>query len=412
VNPDHRFADFAVHPFSPHLLVSILEDHTGNVKPTEVRTTLVTINTLDRSVHPLISGSDFYSSATFNPEGDRIAWVQWDQPMPWDGSEVHVAECSVSKNDDGMEVITVKNERKLKGVWGKESAVHPKWLDKHRLLFNSDETGFQNPYIVDLSSNLIPQRIFGDAINEDFSPPSWLLGGSFSAVLSPTHVLFTALRDGKARLYNATRLPGSEEHWKKEEIETPFVTITNLRRAGENSALFVGTRADTPAKIVSAVLMLTSATSESSNDSYKVTFTELLSDASSNASSQPVDKKYFSIAHPLTFQNVHGEDVHALFYPPTNPDFVPSSKEEKAPCILSIHGGPTGSASPGLNMKIQFFTSRGLAWADLDYGGSSGYGRRYMCAQLSYLLLRFFSESTMGYVVFRFEYCIVFKVNV
>lgn len=364
-----------MHPTLPHILVSVLEDHT-NSSPLNVVNTLAIINTQKHTVRTFASGFDFYASPRFNPEGTRIAWVQWNHPMPWDCSEIRTAECKILKDSSGEEYIEPKGERVI-GAGPNESAIYPKWLDDHRLLFNSDKSGYQNPYILDTSSiNEDPKPLFEHPIEQDFSEPMWVLGESFAAVVSPEHIIFATMRSGRSVLYEAkpsskTRGDDSASHfWSAKEIESPFVHITSLRATGKSSALFIGEQPNAAPTLVSFIVM--------DGDSIQI------NDFSSppiraTPERDAIDKSYFSAPQAFSFANAAGEPVHAVFYPPTNPEYAgPDSENEKCPCIINIHGGPTGTASQGLKMKVQYFTSRGVAWCDLNYGGSSGFGRRYM----------------------------------
>lgn len=319
----------------------------------------------------LASGFDFYASPRFNAEGTRIAWVQWNHPQPWDASEVHVADCQIVKdNGSGDESISIKHEKAL-GTGPNESAIYPQWLDEQQLLFNSDRTGYENPYVFDASNpGSEPYPLLEHPLEEDFSEPMWTLGESYSAILSAGQVVFATIRSGRGALYRANRQDIKSKYWTLQEIQTPFVRIKSLRATGKSSAMFIGEQADAGAALVGMVIM--------SDGSLQLTE---LSTTSSQAvpKSIGVDKSYLSAPEAFCFTDVSGDPVHAVFYPPTNPEYeCPDSESKRCPCIINIHGGPTGMASQGLQMKIQFFTSRGVAFCSLNYGGSTGFGRKYM----------------------------------
>ena len=193
-------------------------------------------------MHPLVSGADFYSSPTFNPDGTRLAWVQWNHPdMPWDGAQVFVADISIMK-DGESEKLEVKNERKIKGEWKKESAVRPQWIDANRLFFFCDESGFQNPWIIDLSASTSePRPVLPSPLDQDFSDPDWLLGWTSATILSDSSSFVTFIRDGRSVLYLLDLKTGILK-----ELSSPYVVIKNIRRNGPRSAVFLGVKTDEP----------------------------------------------------------------------------------------------------------------------------------------------------------------------
>ncbi|EJD00642.1 alpha/beta-hydrolase [Fomitiporia mediterranea MF3/22] len=357
-NKNHRFANFAVHPTAPHLLVSILEDHT-NCKLSDVKTSLVTIDTLSSTVHPLVSGADFYAAPAFNPDGTHLAWVQWDHPdMPWDGSQIHVADV-IAEGD----TLALQNVKKIKGEWKKESAVQPRWVGSSKLLFFSDESGFQNPWIVDvMESSSEPRPILPTPLDQDFAEPDWQLGAASSAVLSENEAACIALRDGRFILYILDLKSGTVR-----EIPTPYAVMSNIRRTGPHSAVLLANRTDTPVEIVHIEW----------DESRETKFSTLAGGDASDPKVGKIDKTFFSAPRPLTFKGRKGSPLYVIFYPPTNPSFTGQSGE-RPPCIISAHGGPTSMANQAFNLKKQYFTSRGFAWVDVNYGGSSGYGREYI----------------------------------
>ena len=153
-----------VHPTHPSLLVSILEDHT-NPDPADVVNSLCIIDTEKQEISNLVSGSDFYTSPAFSSDGTRIAWVQWSHPdMPWDGSEVHVASVSLKEDGSGL---TISNPTHVAGKVLTISAGDPVWISNDHLLYTSDKTGYQNPYIFDVKTGK-STLILALGVNPDF----------------------------------------------------------------------------------------------------------------------------------------------------------------------------------------------------------------------------------------------------
>ncbi|THH06289.1 hypothetical protein EW145_g4187 [Phellinidium pouzarii] len=362
-NANLRFANFAVHPTAQHLLVSILEDHT-HPAPSDVVTSLAVLDTRPGhgSVRVLVSGADFYAAPVFNADGTRLAWVQWRHPdMPWEGAEVHVAEV-LQVGEGRLEVV---NERRVRGEWKKESAVQPRWVDNHTLLFFSDASGYQNPWIIDLAGVGASARpVLAEPVDQDFAEPGWRLGDSYCAVLTPETVLCTALRAGRSVLYRLDLARGTLR-----ELPCPWVHVTAVRRIDTRSAVFVGEPVDDPKQVI-----LITVGSPADADDAETRFT--VPSAALATAPAKINKTYFAAPRPLTLKTRTGAPLHAVFYPPTNPGFR-GPEGARPPCIVNAHGGPTGIASQALSMSVQFYTSRGFAWVDVNYGGSSGYGRKY-----------------------------------
>ncbi|KAI5114963.1 hypothetical protein M0805_006579, partial [Coniferiporia weirii] len=362
-NANHRFANFAVHPTASHLLVAVLEDHT-HPAPADVATSLVVLDTRACTVHALALGADFYASPAISPDGARLAWVQWRHPdMPWEGGEVHVAD--LVRGD----TLSLGNARKVGGAWKKESAVHPCWLGARQLLFFSDAGGFQNPWVVDLDLGLAtpPRPVLVQPLAQDFTEPDWRLGGSYSAPLAGGLVLCTALRDGAAVLYLLDVASGTLE-----ELDAPYVSVAAVRPTGPRSAVFIAEAINAPRAIVTLTLGEGNRTNLA-----VIRGGDTDADAGSADGEAKIDKTYFATPRPLTLRTRSDAEVYAVFYAPTNPVYA-GPEGERPPCIVSVHGGPTGMTGQGLRMSVQFFTSRGFAWVDVNYGGSAGYGRKYI----------------------------------
>lgn len=354
----HRFADFVPHPAHPHLFLSILEDHT-NPAPSDVVTTLVIIDTNSSTVKPFASGADFYSSGIFNPSGTRVAWLQWFHPdMPWEGSELIVADITLNSGS-----LTQNNARKVAGEKGKISAMQPQWADDDTLVFTSDESGWQNPYVARFASGLLhgPALVFNKATEEDFAEPAWTLGDTYYAVLDKKTAIFSALRDGRSILYKIDL-----EDKNVQELSSPFVHISRVRKLSASEIVFLGERTD------QALALVIGTVNKSDSIDYQVVQPDT-DNESENL------RPFFSSPFPLSFVNTdhNNEPLHVVFYPPSNPNFI-APAGEKPPCVVYVHGGPTGMTTQGLNLRKQYFTSRGWAWVDVNYGGSAGYGRSYV----------------------------------
>ncbi|KAI0072243.1 alpha/beta-hydrolase [Panus rudis PR-1116 ss-1] len=354
---EHRFADFAVHPQDKRLIVSILEDHT-KPDPADVVNTLAVIDSQTQSVSVLLSGADFYAAPTFSPDGSYFAWQQWSHPdMPWEGGEIHVAKVAI---DQSGSKLTLTGAIHVAGKRNAISAADPIWLTNDTLLFTSDESGYQNPYTYTVSMGKVAP-VLSEPVPEDFSLPGWSLGVRYGAALDKEGktILFTAVREGRSHLYVLTRHSGAIE-----EITCPFVTVRDIVRVTDDNVVFVGAKADEPASIVLASI----------KDYALPRFSPIK--ALSAAAAFP--RELFSKPQPIQLLvPPNGDPLYVVYYPPTNPDYV-EPDGEKPPCVVSAHGGPTSCTDQSLSLTKQFYTSRGWAWLDVNYSGSSGYGRKYI----------------------------------
>ncbi|HYY57351.1 MAG TPA: prolyl oligopeptidase family serine peptidase, partial [Pyrinomonadaceae bacterium] len=335
-----RYAD-AIADGRRNRLVCVREDHTEAGR--EAVNTVVSIDLEgeeDGGGRVLVSGNDFYSSPRLSPDGSRLAFLTWNHPnMPWDGTELWVCELG----EDGS---VTGRERVAGGL--SESIFQPEWSPDGTLYFVSDRSGWWNLY-----------RLSGDKkaeplcpLDAEFGQPQWVFGMSTYGFESQTRIICAYTQNGSARL---ARL--DIESGKLEAIETPYADITYLR-VGAGQAVFRGGSPTSPASIVRLDLA-TGKTEElrRSND-------------------LKIDGRYLSIAQAVEFPTENGLTAHAFFYPPRNGDFT-APQGERPPLLVKSHGGPTSASSPTLSLTIQYWTSRGIGVLDVNYGGSTGYGREY-----------------------------------
>ncbi|KAF8882982.1 Alpha/Beta hydrolase protein [Infundibulicybe gibba] len=348
-----RFADFEVHPMYHDLLVSVLEDHTDDT-PAAVVTTLCIINTRTKSVHPLVAGADFYAAPRFSSDGSRIAWQQWFHPdMPWEGPR---------------SIVSLANATCIAGKRGVLSCGYPSWASTGTLLFTSDVSGYQNPWKY---SNGTAAPLFSAPIPEDFAEPAWLLGWSPFAMVDPEgrYGIFSAIRDGR----NVAYLVDTQSQGAPQLLDTPYVEIRSVRcvSRAHAQAVFIGARADDKASIIQCKFVGSSGIAHA-----RAEFSVL----HATPTSVNFGPEIISPPRPISLKiPPSGAPLHVVYYAPRNPAYAGSSiKDERPPCVVSVHGGPTGFTSQGLSWEKQYFTSRGWGWLDVNYGGSSGYGRAYI----------------------------------
>ena len=345
---DLRFAD-ADFDAQRSRLIAVREDHTaGGHEPAN---TIVAIdaNAGDKgdAGREIASGYDFYSSPRVSPDGRRLAWMAWRHPnMPWDGSELWVAEFG----DDGA----LTNERRVAGGES-ESVFHPQWSPSGVLHFVSDKSGWWNIYRTNVEGDAGGAE--AEALCEmeaEFGEPQWAFGLSSYAFIADDRIVCAYAVRGRARL-------GELDTTTKQlrPVETPYTDIMYVRASVETGRVVF--RAGSPT-LAAAIVSLDLATGES----------EVLR----RSSDVHIDEGYLSKGEPVEFPTENGLTAHAFYYAPRNRDFA-APEGERPPLIVISHGGPTGAATSALKLKIQYWTGRGFAVLDVNYGGSNGYGRAY-----------------------------------
>jgi dipeptidyl aminopeptidase/acylaminoacyl peptidase len=334
-----RYADGM---FTGGRFICVREDHTG---AGEAVNAIVAVDPMgERPPQVLVAGRDFYASPRPSPDGRRLAWLAWSHPdMPWISAEAWVGEIAA----DG----SIVNARHVAGG-PDEAVVEPQWSPDGDLWLVSDRgAGWWNLY-----------RLRGDALEPmapmqaEFSRPHWQFGLSSYAFCSATTVVCSFVRDG---LWRLGKLDTRSKSFAP--IETPFTDIAQLR-AGPDRAVFLGgTARDAPALI-----------------------DVNLSTGACRIVRRSVDiaddiRPYLSAPEPIAFATTGGETAHAFYYPPASPDFS-APAGEKVPVLIKSHGGPTSATSSTLSLARQYWTSRGIGLLDVNYRGSTGYGRAYRLA--------------------------------
>ncbi|XHL98013.1 MAG: S9 family peptidase [Microcoleus anatoxicus] len=410
-----RYADGIVDK-QRNRLIFVREDHT---RESEVVNTIVSIN-LDNGedIQILTQGEDFYASPRLSPDGSQISWISWNHPnMPWDGTELWIAKI----HPDGY-----LGEKYLVAGGLEESIFQPEWSPDGVLYFVSDKSNWWNFYRTPLNPPLVrgeagiedsplvrgeagiedsplvrpkagiedsplvrpkagiedsplvrgeagieDSPLVGGEINTEpplvrgaggieplyemaaeFGLPQWVFGMSTYAVVSEHKIICTYTQQG--RWYLATIDLVTKQLSK---IDTPYSDISSLKAQGEKVVFLAGSPTQS-----SAIVQLDLGTSQ----------IEVLR----LASNLSLDAGYLSVPESIEFPTENGLTAFGFFYPPKNQDFA-APTGEKPPLIVKSHGGPTAATSSSMNLKIQYWTSRGFAVLDVNYGGSTGYGREY-----------------------------------
>ncbi len=338
-NKNIRFANGVVDETRGRLF-AIREDHRGT--DTEAVNTLVSINLdgVEEEGDLLAGGNDFYASPALSSDGEKIAWLTWNHPnMPWDGTELWVGELDAA----GTAVI---NPIRIAGG-ETESIFQPRWSPDGSLYFISDRNNWWNLYR--WHKGKIEELYAMDA---EFGVPQWTFALSTYDFIDADTLICTYTQNGRWQLAQL-------DLQKKilTPIESPYTHITYLH-AGAGFVTFLGGSSKLPSAIVRLDL-------ESGAQNVLRQSTQL-----------SIDPSYFSAPQSIEFPTEHGLTAHAIYYPPNNPDFV-APEGELPPLLVLSHGGPTSATSRKLNLGVQYWTSRGFAVVDVNYGGSTGYGRTY-----------------------------------
>jgi len=334
---DIRHADMAVDA-RRRRVIAVREDHsTGR---DEAVNTIVSIDASgEREPIVVASGNDFYSSPKLSPDGARIAWQTWNHPnMPWDGSELWVGELDAYGR--------VVSSRKIAGGPA-ECVLQPEWSPRGELYFVSDRNDWFNLY---------RSRGEGDEPvcrrEAEFGAPQWVFGMRFYDFHGPDEIVCVYGEHGGTRLGRIDLDAG-----RLEQIELLYTSLANVQVSGNRAAMFASSATHAERVLVIDLDTLSQEVVRVANASH-------------------VDSGYLSVPRPIEFPTEHGRTAHAMFYAPRNRDFA-APAGEKPPLIVHVHGGPTGSGGPTYPFEFQYWTSRGLAFVDVNYGGSAGYGRAY-----------------------------------
>lgn len=324
-----RWADGVVHP-GGRRMVCVREHHPAGSTSAEVVNEIVAVGTDGSDLEVLVSGPDFVSSPRWSTDGTRLAWVEWDHPnMPWDDTRLVV---------DGEAVA---------GGPG-ESVSEPRWASDGSLWFLSDRTDWWNLYRWTADGGVQPVVL----VDAEIGVPQWVFGQSRYALLDDGGVVVAYQRDG---LDHLACWDGTSLH----DLAVTSTVMGGLTSRGRE-VFFVGA-SPTAEPELHRVRVVDAAVVESH--------------VVRPARDLGLDPACFSLPEPLDFPSA-GRTSHALFYPPTSPSYD-APEGELPPLLVKIHGGPTSAARPALDLGTQYWTSRGFGVVDVNYAGSTGYGRAY-----------------------------------
>jgi dipeptidyl aminopeptidase/acylaminoacyl peptidase len=332
-----RYADLHVDK-SRRSIICVVEDHTKEGEEA--------INSLARLdlesgqiVQTLAAGNNFYASPDISPDGSKLAWMTWNHPnMPWDGTELWIGVFAENGEVENAQLVAG-------GV--RESIFQPLWSPDGVLYFVSDRNGWWNLYR--LSGSSVEPVV---EMKAEFGEPQWLFGTTTYGFLSADQVLCVYTQNGHSHLASIDTAT-----CRLNTIDTPYTDLWNVK-AGKGK--FVGATGHPSQPSALRVLDIASGKWETLRSSSGV----------------KVDPGYISIPESIEFPTENGLTAYGIYYPPQNKDFS-GPQGKKPPLLVKSHGGPTGATTSAFNLSIQYWTSRGIAVLDVNYGGSTGYGREY-----------------------------------
>jgi dipeptidyl aminopeptidase/acylaminoacyl peptidase len=330
---ERRYADLVRDPVRPRLL-AVCEDHAAGAEP---ENSVVAIGD-DGRVTTLLSGNDFYASLRIDRDGVRLAWLSWDHPrLPWDGNELWMADL----DDEGLPTTP----RQVAG--GERVAVfQPEWLRDGRLGYVADPDGWWNHYAWRDGAGV--ERLTD--MDSEGGLPQWVFGQSTWGEVAGGH-LAAMTRDGswEAWLFGNGGL-AARQFWGLDAIE-------HLATDGREAVLLAG-----------APHLPTTV--------YTLDAPSFRPRPIADCGPLPLEDAWISRPEPIAFPTGDGATAYAHYYPPTNPTHE-GPPGAAPPVIVKCHGGPTSAAFTAFEAKIQFWTTRGFAVLDVNYRGSTGFGRAY-----------------------------------
>jgi dipeptidyl aminopeptidase/acylaminoacyl peptidase len=322
-----RFADGRETPDGERL-VYVRESHAGE----EVANELVVLPAGGGDPEVIASGRDFYSCPRPSPDGERLCFTCWDHPnMPWDGTELW--EAPLASPADARRVAGGPEE----SIW------QPDFGPDGELWWVSDATGWWQLY-------RDGERLTN--VEAELGFPQWQLGASTWARLDDGTIAVVRTLRGEERLC----LLGADG--ELQELDLPYTAFgfPCLRARGERLVFVAASPREAPAVVTwsrsEGATVLRSAVDERIGD------------------------EWISVPREIAFESAGGRDAYAFYYPPVNPD-CEGPEGERPPLLVQTHGGPTGHAAPELQEDVLFWTSRGFGVVDVNYGGSTGFGREY-----------------------------------
>ncbi|WP_373542549.1 prolyl oligopeptidase family serine peptidase [Chamaesiphon sp.] len=336
-DPKKRYADLSVDP-QRQRLICVQEEHDS--ADFEALNTIVSISlTQPNDVQVLAGGCDFYASPRLNTDGTKLAWLSWNHPnLPWDGTNLQMATLSVDGYPSAPTLIA---------GGAHEAIFQPQWSEDDTLYFVSNRTGWGNIYRWrDRQVTAVCE------LAAEFGLPQWVFGMSTYAITGNRRIVCTYSQLGVWYLASLNTVSG---HLTR--LNVPYTDISNVRAAGN-------------------LVVCCAASATQTNEIIAIDLHTESREVLQRSSQLAIDPGYLSTPESIEFPTTDGNTAYAFYYPPTNHDYQPLLGENP-PLLVKSHGGPTAATSNQLSLKTQYWTSRGFAVVDVNYGGSTGYGKAY-----------------------------------
>jgi len=334
--PGLRFADL-VYDELHNQLICVCENHAN--ASAEPENTLIAIDILNKKITTLCRGYDFYSNPRLNQDNSQLVWLCWNHPcMPWDGTELWLA--TVNNNGD------LANHTHIAGS-ANISIFQPEWSPTNTLYFVSDETGWWNIYQYNNKNTyqIIDQHY-------EFGLPQWVFAQSSYAFVTHNTIICCYIKNGEGKLALV-----NTENRTISTLNTPWSTFQSIK-SNHTASWFISSSSDSPPQII------------------KFDPDNLEQHSIKSSCSFTIDKSYCSAGQIIKFSTRHNDNAYAIYYAPANKNYDANNKEAP-PLIVITHGGPTAASTTALDLRKQYWTSRGFALLDVNYSGSTGFGRAY-----------------------------------
>jgi dipeptidyl aminopeptidase/acylaminoacyl peptidase len=338
------YADFA-YDAARRRLIAVREDHSRPGREAETTLVGIPLDGGQSAGEVIVSGDDFYSTPRVSPDGSQLAWLSWRHPrMPWDGTELWVADITGSGALSGAQRVAGGPS---------ESIYQPGWSPDGTVYFVSDRDGWWKLYRWDRSNRSVVRSVIANAPpGAEFGRPQWIFDTATWAFAGPSRIVVSYTRNGRWHLgvvsvatgVMSSLAPGLEpREWLTATASHAIVVAGSPRTSDAVMEIDVNTGEAEPLKM---------------------------------ASPDDLDAAYISEPEAIEFPTARGLTAHAFIYPPRHPEYT-GMPGERPPLIVINHGGPTSAATARFDVAIQYWTTRGFAVVDVNYGGSSGYGRPY-----------------------------------
>ena len=345
----YRFADFSI-DLNRNRVVCVAEYHSSDQDQSEPVNKLVSVDLETGLVNDLFSGHDFCANPRLSPDGSHLAWISWNHPnMPWDNTQLWLAKLDNKGQIDFAEEMTRVNE---------SSIIQPEWSPNGQLYYICDQSGWWNLYQLDMFNRQLSSEPIVD-MAADFGQPQWVFGMSNYGFISDNQICCFYSQNG---VWQLARI--NIDNREMVTFDCPWTDFSGTLRSNQFGVLLAASSPQT----FSSVIFI-------SSDQLR---TETISSWQTMriSNSAKISEHYLSLPLSVEFPTSGDLTSYAFFYTPQNSDFT-APDGQKPPLIVMSHGGPTSATGNGLSLMIQFWTSRGFAVLDVNYSGSTGFGRNY-----------------------------------